>query len=60
MLVLTRKPGQAFVLTTSNGIVIIRTLANDRIAIEAPAGVEIVREEIQGRRGLSHPRRKLA
>jgi len=50
MLVLTRKPGQALVLTTASGVVVIRSLADDRIAIDAPDGVKIVREEVHGNR----------
>jgi sRNA-binding carbon storage regulator CsrA len=58
MLVLTRKPGQALVLTTSNGVVVIRSLAHDRIAIDAPDGVSVLREELHGAADTPGKRRK--
>jgi carbon storage regulator CsrA len=46
MLVLTRKPGEKVVITTPEGRVIEVTMRNDKLAIEAPREVRILRGEL--------------
>ena len=46
MLILKRKPGEALVIRTPFGPIIIKSLRQERLGIEAPAGMEVLREEL--------------
>ena len=41
MVYVTRKPGETLVLETPGGKVVVQVLANNQLAIEAPAGVRV-------------------
>ena len=49
MLVLSRKAGESFVIGDKITITVVRIAPNSvRLGIEAPAGCEVIREELQG------------
>lgn len=45
MLIITRKPGEGLILKTPFGSIGIRFLPRNRVAIEAPPSVSVLREE---------------
>lgn len=53
MLVLSRKPGQSLVIKTPQGTILIKTLTENRVGIEAPGSFRIVRQELSAGRGRS-------
>ena len=50
MLILSRKPGQGLIIQTPSGPIVIKSLTAGRIGVEAPRGMEIMREELQTER----------
>lgn len=46
MLIITRKPGESLIIRTPFGSIRIKSLARDRLGIDAPSGIPVLREEL--------------
>lgn len=59
MLIITRKPGDGLIFKTPLGSIGIRWLSRNRVAVDAPASVSVVREEVLSGESKKQPRNRL-